>query len=64
MQYFKNYKENIIKYDLMKGAVRASELNEDNDKFYNNSVEAIKKTHQKHWQNKKKNRFSSFFERI
>ena len=27
----------------MKGAVRASELNEDNDKFYNNSVEAIKK---------------------
>ena len=43
MQYFKNYKENIIKYDLMKGAVRASELNEDNDKFYNNSVEAIKK---------------------
>ena len=54
MQYFKNYKENIIKYDLMKGAVRASELNEDNDKFYNNSVEAIKKTHQKHWQNKKK----------
>ena len=64
MQYFKNYKENIIKYDLMKGAVRASELNEDNDKFYNNSVEAIKKLIKNTGRIKKKNRFSSFFERI
>ena len=37
----------------MKGAVRACELNEDNDKFYCNSVEAINKLI-KHWQNLKK----------
>ena len=48
----------------MKGAVRASELNEDNDKFYNNSVEAIKKLIKNTGRIKKKNRFSSFFERI
>ena len=34
----------------MKGAVRACELSEDNDKFYNISVEAIDKLI-KHWQN-------------
>ena len=33
----------------MKRAVRACELSEDNDKFYNNSVEAINKLI-KHWQ--------------
>ena len=43
VQYFKKYKEDIIKYHVMKGAVRACELSEDNDKFYNNSVEAINK---------------------
>ena len=63
VQYFKKYKEDIIKYHVMKGAVRACELSEDNDKFYNNSVEAINKLI-KHRQNVKKNRFSSFFERI
>ena len=49
VQYFKKYKEDIIKYHVMKGAVRACELSEDNDKFYNNSVEAINKLI-KHWQ--------------
>ena len=43
VQYFKKYKEDIIKYHVMKGAVRACELSEDNNKFYNNSVEAINK---------------------
>ena len=43
MQYFKKYKEVIIKYHIMKGAVRACELSEDNDEFYKNSVEAINK---------------------
>ena len=43
----------------MKGAVRACELNEDNDKFYNNSVEAIKKLI-KHWQNFKKVDLAAF----
>ena len=62
VQYFKNYKEDI-KYHVMKGTVRACELIVDNDKFYNNSLEALSKLI-KHWQNFKKNRFSSFFERI
>ena len=53
VQYFKKYKEDIIKYHAMKGAVRAYELREDNDKFYNNSVEAINKLI-KNWQNFKK----------
>ena len=53
MQYSKKYKEDIIQYHVMKGAVRACELNEDNDKFYCNSVEAINKLI-KHWQNLKK----------
>ena len=43
VQYFKKYKEDIIKYHVMKGAVRACELSEDNDKFYYNSVEVINK---------------------
>ena len=43
VQYFNKYKEDIIKYHVMKGAVRACELSEDNDKFYYNSVEAINK---------------------
>ena len=43
MQYFKKYKEDIIKHHVMKGATRPCELSEDNDKFYNNSVEAINK---------------------
>ena len=50
VQYFKKYKEDIIKYHVMKGAVRSCELNEDNNKFYNNSVETINKLN-KHWQN-------------
>ena len=37
----------------MKGTVRACELSEDNDKFYNNSVEEIN-TLIKHCQNLKK----------
>ena len=43
VQYFKKYKEVIIKYHVMKGAVRNCELSKDNDEFYNNSVEAINK---------------------
>ena len=43
VQYFKKYKEYIIKYHVMKGAVRACELSKDNNKFYNNTVEAINK---------------------
>ena len=53
VQYFKKYKEDIIKYHVMKGAVRACELSEDNDKFYNNWVEAINKLI-KQWQDLKK----------
>ena len=53
VQYFKKYKEDIIKYHAKKGAVRAYELREDNDKFYNNSVEVINKLI-KNWQNFKK----------
>ena len=59
VQYFKKYKEDIIKYHVMKGAVRACELSEDNDKFYNNSVEAINKLI-KHWQNFKKIDLAAF----
>ena len=50
VQYFKKYKEDIIKYHVMKGAVRACEFSEDNNKFYNSSVEAIDKLI-KHWYN-------------
>ena len=50
VQYFKKYKDDIIKYHVMKGAVRACEVSENNDKFYSNSVEAINKLI-KHWQN-------------
>ena len=32
-QYFKKYKEDIVKYSVMKGSVRACELSGDNDKF-------------------------------
>ena len=58
VQYFNKYKE-YIKYHVMKGAVRACELSEDNDKFYNNSVEAINKLI-KHWQNFKKIDLAAF----
>ena len=51
VQHFKKYKEDIIKYHVMKGAVRACELSEDNDKLYNNSVEAMNNKLIKHWQN-------------
>ena len=50
VQYFKKYKEVVIKYHVMKGAVRACELSEDSDKFYNNLIEAINKLI-KNWQN-------------
>ena len=60
MQYSKKYKEDIIQYHVMKGAVRACELNEDNDKFYCNSVEAINKLI-KHWQNLKKKQIKQLF---
>ena len=53
VQYFKKYKEDIVKYHVMKGAVRACELSEDNDKFYNNTVEVINKL-MKHWHSLKK----------
>ena len=53
VQYFKKYKEDIIKYHVIKRAVRACELSEDNDKFYNNLVEAMNKLI-KHWQNFRK----------
>ena len=43
VRYFKKYKEDIIKYHVMKEAVRACELSEDNDKFYNNSVDRSNK---------------------
>ena len=46
----KNYKEDIIKYHAMKGVVRACELIDNRDNFYNNSVESINKL-PKHWQN-------------
>ena len=49
-QYFKKYKEVVIKYHVMKGAVRACELSDDSDKFYNNLIEAINKLI-KIWQN-------------
>ena len=49
---FVQYKEDIIKYHVLKETERACELCEDNDKFYNNSVEAINKLI-KHWQNVK-----------
>ena len=49
---FVQYKEDIIKYHVLKETERACELSEDNDKFYNNSVEAINKLI-KHWQNVK-----------
>ena len=51
VQHFKKYNEDIIKYHVMKGVVRACELSEDNDKFYNNSVEAMNNKLIKHWQN-------------
>ena len=47
----------------MKRAVGVCELSEDNDKFYNNSDEAINKLI-KHWQNFEKTRFRSFLEGI
>ena len=59
VQYFQKYKEDIIKYHVMKGAVRACELSEDNDNIYNNSVEAINKLI-KHWQNLKKIDLAAF----
>ena len=59
VQYFQKYKEEIIKYHVMKGAVRACELSEDNDNIYNNSVEAINKLI-KHWQNFKKIDLAAF----
>ena len=62
MQHFKKYKEDIIKYHVKKGAVRACELSEDNDKFYNNSVEAMNNKLIKHWQNLKKTELIQFQE--
>ena len=62
MQHFKKYKEDIIKYHVMKGVVRACELSEDNDKFYNNSVEAMNNKLIKHWQNLKKTELIQFQE--
>ena len=59
VQYFQKYKEEIIKYHVMKGAVRACERSEDNDNIYNNSVEAINKLI-KHWQNFKKIDLAAF----
>ena len=59
VQYFQKYKEDIIKYHAMKGAVRACELSEDNDNIYNNSVEAINKLI-KHWQSFKKIDLAAF----
>ena len=47
MQYFKKYKEGIIKYHVMIGAVRACELSEDNEKFIEESINKLVK----HWHN-------------
>ena len=52
-RYFKKQKENTIKYHLIKGTVNACELNDDQDKFYNNSIESMNKL-LKHWENYKK----------
>ena len=49
---FVQYKEDITKNHVLKETERACELSEDNDKFYNNSVEVINKLI-KHWQNAK-----------
>ena len=59
VQYFEKYKEDIIKYHVVKGAVRACKLSEDNDNIYNNSVEAINKLI-KPWQNFKKIDLATF----
>ena len=53
LRYFKRSKADIIKYHVIKGAVNACELNDIEDKFYNNSIESMDKLI-KHWQNYKK----------
>ena len=55
LKYFRKNKEEVTKYHAIKGAVLACELNDKSDKFYNNSIEAIK-----HWQNYKKIVLCSF----
>ena len=51
--YFKKQKENTIKYHVIKETVNASELNNDQDKFYKNSIESMNKS-LKYWQQYKK----------
>ena len=51
--YFKKQKENTIKHQVIKGTVNACELNDDQDKFYNNAIESMNKL-LKHWQSYKK----------
>ena len=51
--YLKKQKENTIKYHVIKRTVNACEFYDDQDKFYNNSIESMNKL-LKHWQNYKK----------
>ena len=52
-RYFKNQKENTTKFHVRKGTVNACELNDDQGKFYNNSIESINKL-LKDWQSYKR----------
>ena len=58
-RYFKKQKENTIKYHVIKGTVNVCKLNDDQDKFYNNSIDSMNKL-LKHWQNYKKIDFYAF----
>ena len=58
-RYFKKQRENTIKYHVIKGTVNACKLNDDQDKFYNNSIDSMNKL-LKHWQNYKKIDFYAF----
>ena len=51
--YFKKQKENTINYHVLKGTVNARKLNDDQDKFCNNSIESMNKL-LKNWQSYKK----------
>lgn len=42
-KYFRKYKNDIIKYHVVKRPIRARELSDNSDKFYNNSVESLNK---------------------
>ena len=50
IQYFKNNKEEVIKYHVIKKAVQACDIKGLENKFYNNSIESMNNLI-KRWQN-------------